>query len=55
MAKPDTKPSQAVSNTRQNLPKGHFDSDGKSLGKQDGAVRPTQDAYQGERSKGESK
>ena len=39
----------------QKLPPGHFDRDGLSQGKQDGAVRPTRDAYQGERSKGESK
>lgn len=38
----------------QRLPKGHFDSDGVSQGKQDGAVRPTADAYQGPRDRGES-
>jgi hypothetical protein len=38
----------------QRLPKGHFDSDGLSQGKQDGAVRPTADAYQGPRSEGET-
>lgn len=55
MGKPENvKPSQARAQPNQTYPKGHFDSDGKSQGKQEGAVRPTRDAYQGER-KGESK
>jgi len=38
----------------QRLPKGHFDSDGMSQGKPDGPCRPTADAYQGPRERGES-
>jgi hypothetical protein len=38
----------------QRLPKGHFDSDGKSQGEQTGAVRKSPDAYQGPRDRGES-
>jgi len=38
----------------QRLPKGHWDEDGRSQGKETGAVRPTCDAYQGPRSEGES-
>jgi len=45
----------ARSNSEPKLPKGHFDSDGKSQGKQEGAVRKTPDAYQGPREKCESK
>lgn len=36
----------------QRLPKGHFDSDGKSQGERDGCVRSTPDAYQGPRPSG---
>jgi hypothetical protein len=39
----------------QRLPKGHFDSDGLSQGKQEGPCRPTADAYQGPRPAGEEK
>jgi len=38
----------------QRLPKGHFDSDGVSQGKRDGPCRPTPNAYQGPRERGES-
>ncbi len=34
-----------IKKQRQNLPKGHFNSDGTSQGKQTGPVRPTADAY----------
>jgi hypothetical protein len=51
----DTKPSEARANTNQRYPAGHFDSDGLSQGKQEGAVRPTKDAYQGERTDGGKK
>jgi len=52
----DTKPSEARAVPNQRYPKGHFDEEGLSQGKQEGAVRPTMDAYQGERSeRGESK
>ena len=37
----------------QKLPPGHFDRDGMSQGKQDGAVRKTWDAEQGPRPAGE--
>lgn len=41
-------------NSNQRLPSGNWNSDGLSQGKQEGAVRPTPDAYQGPRSEGES-
>jgi len=44
MAKREEKESRAQPNQR--LPKDHFDSDGKSQGKQEGPVRPGWDAYQ---------
>lgn len=37
----------------QRIPAGNFNHEGVSQGKKDGAVRPTPDAYQGERPKGE--
>jgi hypothetical protein len=46
--------SETYCNSNQRLPKGHFDSDGRSEGKSTGAVRPTPDAYQGPRSEGET-
>lgn len=42
------------SNSNQRLPGGNWNSDGLSQGKQEGAVRPTPDAYQGPRTEGES-
>jgi hypothetical protein len=48
----DERDSCCIANQR--LPKGHFDSDGRSEGKSTGPVRPTHDAYQGPRSEGES-
>ena len=40
----NTKPSESRSNSNQRIPAGHFNSDGQSEGKQSGAVRPTSDA-----------
>ena len=37
----------------QTLPKGHFNPDGTSQGKQTGAVRPSPDAQQGPRKGGQ--
>ncbi len=40
---------ESRANTNQRLPPGHFDRDGLSQGKQEGAVRKTWDAEQGPR------
>lgn len=40
-------------NANQRLPKGHFDADGLSKGKETGPMRSTPDAFQGQRSEGE--
>lgn len=45
---------ECQSNSNQRYPSGHFTTDGKSEGKQEGPCRPTADAYQGPRSEGES-
>lgn len=44
---------ESYCNANQRLPKGHFDADGLSEGKQSGPCRSTPDAYQGPRSEGE--
>ena len=44
---------ESCAQPNQRLPKGHFEKDGLSTGPQTGAVRPTADAYQGPRPKGE--
>ena len=47
---------QCEPQANQRLPKGHFDSDGLSQGRREGAVRPQDDAQQGPRpSTGETK
>jgi len=40
----NTKPSESRSNSNQRIPSGNFNTDGVSQGKQSGAVRPTPDA-----------
>jgi hypothetical protein len=54
MSKRESERGESRAQPNQRLPKGHFDSDGLSEGKQTGPVRPTCDAYQGPRSEGES-
>ena len=52
----ETKPSEARAQPNQRLPTGHFDNEGRSMGKMDGDGRKVHDAYQGPRpSGGESK
>lgn len=45
---------ESYCNANQRYPSGHFTTDGKSEGKQEGPCRPTADAYQGPRPEGES-
>lgn len=45
MAKRETQPSRSQSQSQPCLPKGHFNTNGQSDGKQSGSVRPTPDAY----------
>lgn len=45
MAKRETQPSTSRSQSQPRTPAGHFDREGLSQGKQNGAVRPTKDAY----------
>jgi hypothetical protein len=54
MPKRESERGESRAQPNQRLPKGHFDSDGRSEGKSTGPVRPTHDAYQGPRSEGES-
>jgi hypothetical protein len=54
MPKRESERGESRAQPNQRLPKGHFDSDGLSQGKQEGPCRPTADAYQGLRSEGES-
>jgi hypothetical protein len=54
MPKRESERGESRAQPNQRLPRGHFDSDGLSQGKEKGPVRSECDAYQGPRSEGDT-